>query len=178
MCDEFVWICRQWCRFRAWALKKFGKFEFVKILEVTKKGRPHLHVLLQWKEGFKSLSNVVLASEWGAFVNVRRVWQGFRAVSYVIKYFHKALESHKNFDLKYAALLFASNRRMFSVSRGLFLNRVKRGPQGFVFDGVVRQSLLDSFLKESGGDVSVDFYRIGLNSSYVELFGLGDAGDG
>ena len=95
-----------------------------------------------------------------------------------MKYLHKVMLSHKNFDLTYGALLFASNCRMFSISRGLFLNRVKRDPQGFKFDGVVHQSYLDVFLKDLGcGEVelSKDFYRLTLDSEYPELFGLVDA---
>ena len=46
---------------RSWLLKRYGHFEFLKILEVQKKGRPHLHVLIS---GIPYITQQDLADVW------------------------------------------------------------------------------------------------------------------
>ena len=38
--DEFKAITKAWCRLRAYMYKMYGKFQFLRILEITKAGRP------------------------------------------------------------------------------------------------------------------------------------------
>jgi hypothetical protein len=44
--DEYVFIGKAWNKLRSWLLRRYGKFEYLKVLEATKKGRPHLHILI------------------------------------------------------------------------------------------------------------------------------------
>ena len=141
--DEFAYVGKQFPRVRAWLFKRFGHFSYFKILEITKVGRPHLHVLvrlsdlckrgvpLDWLrieteslysegvDGKLVLFQKGLRDVWGFFVKVRRCWDGFRASSYCMKYLFKTLESRRGFDLMAAGLLFASNMRMFGMSQDL-----------------------------------------------------------
>ena len=42
----FYWINRSWAKLRSWLYKRYGHFEFVRVLEPHKSLRPHLHVLI------------------------------------------------------------------------------------------------------------------------------------
>ena len=141
--DEFAYCSGRFTRVRAWLYKRFGHFSYFKILEITKVGRPHLHVLvrlgdifkkgipLDWckvetesifedsKAGVPKVFMKGLRDVWGCFVKVRRCWNGFRASSYCMKYLNKVLESKEGFDLRFASLLFASNCRLFGMSQDL-----------------------------------------------------------
>ena len=96
-------------------VRKYGKFGFLKVLEVTKKGRPHYHVLIcglgrldyDWVRGLWSKYHI---AEW---FGGKPVWSP-NGCEYVLKYVRKSLV-----DEVFRAVLFASNRRMFSVSRNL-----------------------------------------------------------
>ena len=87
--DGFVWVGKQFARFRAWLYKLYGRFDYVKVLEITKKGRPHLHVLVRFidcdvsyipYDTVYSLSGRVIyrgiQNLWGAFGWVRRWFNG------------------------------------------------------------------------------------------------------
>ena len=162
--EEFAWIAKQWCRLRAWLYKYYGKFSFVKVLEITRKGRPHLHVLVK---GIKAIRGEYLRrfqGVWSAFVKVKACFKGFSAGSYVMKYVNKTIAGK---DLLFCALLFASNRRMFSISRDLCTSPFSKGADDvderrlsyyyrwlygdlYQWDGTCLQHDLDVFLKEKG----------------------------
>lgn len=181
--DEFVWIGRQFCRLRAWLYKLFGHFDYVKVLEVTKKGRPHLHVLVKFIDMdvsyipydtvFSFNGKVVyrgLKSIWGAFGWIKPLWSGLKPISYCLKYLYKSFKFEGE-NVVYGALLFASNCRMFSMSQRLHNpSVVKRDKVGYVFDGCLASGVLDWYLVEKDLSVELDVYKFELDMSYPELF--------
>jgi hypothetical protein len=115
--DEFAFINGAWAKTRSWMYKRYGHFEFLKILEVQKSGRPHLHILMA---GIPYVPHEELYAVWqkygGGFVWIRPIEKSVDAVSYFLKHVNKTVLGT---DKTYAALLFASNKRMFSMSQGL-----------------------------------------------------------
>jgi len=147
--DEFALVDPAWAKTRAWLYKRYGHFEFLKVLEVQKTGRPHLHVLLP---GISHIPHVDLYDIWqkygGGYVWVRRIEGRIDTVSYVLKYVNKTVLGE---DKTYAALLFASNKRMFSMSQGLRDTlgvRRKIRKQGYAFRGTVEESEVRAFCDE------------------------------
>jgi len=143
---EFRFVSRGWSRLRSWMLKKYGKFEFLKVLEVQKSGRPHLHVLIS---GILYIDHRGLSEIWrkygGGFVWIKSVIGNINAIWYVLKYVNKTILGN---DRVYSALLFASNCRMFSMSQGLMgLLNVKRyrKSKGWTFEGTVSEGILREF---------------------------------
>ena len=179
--NEFDYVSSRWCRVRAWLFKWFREFSYLKVLEVTRKGRPHLHVLLSGNgcnrietedlyspEGKRMFYG--LRSAWGFFVKVRKTWKSFSASSYVVKYLNKCMLGVR--DIRYAALLFASNKRMWSISRDLAVPQKKREPRGFVMDGVVNSSDFDVYLREHGlVPEETDYLEAQVDRRFPELFG-------
>jgi hypothetical protein len=178
--DEFAFIDRAWAKTRSWLYKRYGHFEFLRVLEVQKKGRPHLHALLS---GISYIPHEDLYAIWqkygGGYVWVRPIEKSIDAVSYVLKYVNKAILGE---DKTYAALLFASNKRMFSMSHGLrdMLGvRNKMEKQGYVFEGTVGESEVKAFCVEENV-VYDDFIRTKVTTEmfykYAQLFNVIDVG--
>jgi hypothetical protein len=59
--DELCFIGKAWAKLRAWLLKRCGCFEFLRVLEAQKSGRPHLHVLIS---GISYVSQPDLSGIW------------------------------------------------------------------------------------------------------------------
>ena len=101
--NEFNYVSARFPRVRSWLFKRFGHFSYVRVLEITKVGRPHLHLLVRLDDICKrgvSLDSLRVETEsiftevngkmkvfmyglrdvWGFFVKVRRPWKGFRCV--------------------------------------------------------------------------------------------------
>jgi len=178
--DEFVFIDPAWAKTRAWLYKRYGHSEFLKVLEVQKTSRPHLHVLLS---GISYIPHEDLYAIWqkygGGYVWIRPIEKSIDAVSYVLKYVNKTILGE---DKTYAALLFASNKRMFSMSRGLraLLDvRCKREKQGFAFGGTVEESEVRTFCTEENV-IYEDFVRTKITNEmlykYPQLFDVLDTG--
>jgi len=149
--DEFQIISKGWSKLRSWLLKRYGKFQFLKVLEIQKSGRPHLHVLIS---GIYFVNHTELSAIWdkygGGHVWLRSVYGDINAIWYVLKYVNKTVLGN---DKVYSALLFASNRRMFSLSGGLMglLNiRRFRKNQGWTFEGSVAEAYVKEFCEEEG----------------------------
>lgn len=163
--SQFVFFPLAWNKFRSWIIRKYGRFEFFRVLETTKKGRPHLHVLIsfysdktvQFVKSFKRIKEDRnynrmyddIKAEWnklgGGHIWLRPIKGKLNLVSYVLKYVNKSLNLGSKRGLEYASLLFASNKRMWSLSHGLkSSNRVLKKKQGFQYLGVV--SALDVML--------------------------------
>ncbi len=165
--DELIFIGKAWAKLRAWLLKRYGRFEFLCVLEVQKSGRPHLHVLLS---GVPYVSHSDLSEIWqkygGGYVWVKSINSNINALWYVLKYVNKTiLGKHK----VYASILFASNKRMFSMSQNLLMKlNIRRNykSQGWKFDGAVNEFDLRIFCNEENivfGDfikVKVTFQKI------------------
>ena len=154
--DEFVFIKRAWNKLRSWIIKRYGEFEFLVVLEVTKKGRPHLHVLIS---GIKWINQAELSKIWekyggGEVVYIKRVYNrnNVKVCRYVLKYVNKTLRMENK---EFSALLFASNRRLFSLSKGLrnMINVGKNGLKrklGFKKENLVYRGELEAFLSGKG----------------------------
>ena len=143
--DEFKFITKAWAKLRSWLLKRYGHFEFFRVLEVQKSGRPHLHILIT---GILHISHKDLSAIWhkygGGWVWIRSI-SNVNAVWYVIKYVNKSLQDDNR---AYAALLFASNKRMFSMSQNLVAmlcirRRIKEG--GWTYEGTVHATVVREF---------------------------------
>ena len=177
--NAYDFISKMWARLRANLFKKYGKFEFLRILEPHKSGFPHLHVLvfgipfIDWNW----LNQVWHEKYEGAgYVFRRDVGNSFNAVKYLLKYVNKMMatvgtEVQKSisrastpFALDFSAILFASNKRLFSVSRGLLLmagvRPVLKESKGYSYVGSVVSSLLDSFCVEHDLVVGQRFLRV------------------
>jgi len=152
--DEFLFINKAWNKLHSWLHKKFGEFEHLKVLEITKAGRPHLHVLIsgiKWVDQ-RELSDIWASYGCGEIVYIKRIWgrDSLKMGAYVLKYVNKTL---KNEDKVYSALLFASNRRLFSLSRGcqnMLNGGFQKEKQGFSYEGTVLKSDLVGYCDERG----------------------------
>ena len=150
--DELRFIGKAWAKLRAWLLKLCGKFEFLCVLEVQKSGRPHLHVLIR---GIPYVSHSDLSEIWqkygGGYVWIKSINSNVNALWYVLKYVNKTILGK---DKVYASILFASNKRMFSMSQNLLTKlHIRRNykSKGWMFDGIVDEFTLNIFCQEENG---------------------------
>jgi hypothetical protein len=152
--SEFRLLLKGWNRLRSWLRRRYGDFEFLRVLEIQKSGRPHLHVLIS---GINYVPQEDLSKIWqkyglGEVVYIRSVYnrENVRATAYVLKYVNKTL---RNSEKRYSALLFSSNKRVFGISRGCQnMIHVDRGDRehGYVYCGSVSESDLVAFCDEKG----------------------------
>jgi hypothetical protein len=163
--DELIFIGKAWAKLRAWLLKRYGKFEFLRVLEVQKSGRPHLHVLIS---GIPYVSHSDLSDIWqkygGSYIWVRATNSNINALWYVLKYVNRTVLGK---DKVYASILFASNRRMFSMSQNLLTKlNIRRNykSKGWVFNGTVNEFNLKIFCQEEKV-VFDDFVKVKNNIS-------------
>ena len=186
--DQFIFLPKLWNIVNVWLKRTYGKFGFLRILEITKKGRPHLHVLLAFYDKkmskfFRSMSKrdkkrrfqtfyaefkKVVNRNNGGHVWVKPIKGSLKLVNYVLKYVNKTI-SGKN--KKYSALLFATNRRLFSVSRDLrIFAKPKKKIVEYEYMGCIPISKLNTFCKYSG----VPFgFSIRMSSVEGKLFDEG-----
>ena len=115
---EYHFVKKGWATLHRWLRKKYGKFFYICVLEITKKGRPHLHILTTLP--FINVNE--LREKWvkyggGRQMRVDFLHRNFNAVGYVLKYVTKSLVDMVEgiVDLS-TALLFASNKRLFSMN--------------------------------------------------------------
>jgi hypothetical protein len=178
--DELIFIGKAWAKLRAWLLKRYGRFEFLCVLEVQKSGRPHLHVLIS---GIPYVPQSDLYEIWqkygGGYVWIKSINSNVNALWYVLKYVNKTILGK---DKVYASILFASNKRMFSMSQNLLTKlNIRRNykSQGWKFDGTVDEYSLKVFCEEEGA-VFDDFIKVRVTFSimcgYPLLFDLKDCG--
>lgn len=181
---EFALIKKGWNRLRSWLRRRYGDFEYFQVMEIQKSGRPHLHVLLS---GVHWIDHAELSDVWssygcGEIVYLKQVDSAnqIRMSSYVLKYVNKTLNES---DKAFSAVLFSSNRRLFSMSKGcqgmINVGKVPTQKQGYEFQGSVLQTELAQFCDEKAIEIS-PFLRIRVEiEDYYEfpsLFGVGDGG--
>jgi len=182
--DGFYLLQKGWNRLNSWLKRRFGDFEYFKVLEITKAGRPHFHVLIS---GIKWIDQDELSRLWdsygcGRVVYVKRVFRrnNLKMCAYVMKYVNKTL---RNGDRLFSAVLFASNKRLFSMSKGcqniINVGKLPRMKKGFEFAGSVCESELIAFCNEKGIEIeafmiieaeTVDYYE------FPELFNVYEYG--
>jgi len=183
--SEFDFIGKAWPKLRRWIRWKYGNFGYLKILEVQKSGRPHLHILISgipfipYKDYVDKDGKIQhgLHSMWlkygGGHGWIRSVKDDTNGAWYVLKYVKKTILGK---DRVYAALLFASNRRMFSMSKDVvdFLNvRRRLCGLGWSFEGCVSAGVVRGFCNEYGlsfGGVFKVTVDLVLCHEFPELF--------
>lgn len=115
-----------WNKLIAWIKKRYGNVLFLRVAEITKKGRIHGHVLLKFVQckrmpyiPQKKLSAMCDKYGGGACVWVEKV-RNAKASDYVLKYLTKGLrEGGNELQERNEAIFFATNKRFFSVSKEL-----------------------------------------------------------
>ncbi len=123
LAEEYASVIEGWDKLRSATRRVYGDFLFIRVLEIQKTGRPHLHILIsgiqyipkEWIMKLWSRYGIGLQVHIGA---VRR--HDLRGLCYVMKYIKKTTRTLGK-DLLYSSLLFASNRRQrgFSIRRRL-----------------------------------------------------------
>jgi hypothetical protein len=182
--DEFFFLKNGWNRLRSWLIRRYGSFDFFDVMEIQKSGRPHYHILLR---GVKWIDQGELSDLWDSYGCGKIVYlksinprNNVKMSSYVLKYVNKTLNQA---DKRFAAVLFASNRRLFSLSRNvqisLHAGEVAPQHQGYEFNGSVPSNLVRSYCREhdiEGSD------KVWIKKSdpdvcdWKDLFGLEEAG--
>lgn len=174
----FPYMARQWARLRAWLYKTYGAFDFIKIVEMHKKHRPHYHILIVgipyidykkieelWKSGGKYNCG---------FSKRIPVRNNFKALWYVLKYVNKSIVGHKNFNLNDSAIFFATNKRLFSLSRNLFgrigIKQQAQNEAKYRFLGSKSASVVNNFVTDLGLNKDDLFYRITCESIYFYIY--------
>lgn len=180
-CDEFFLLSKGWNRLNSWLKRRFGEFLYFKVLEITRAGRPHFHVLIS---GVKWIDQKELSDLWdsygcGKIVYIKRVSgrNNLKMCAYVLKYVNKTLKEENK---RFSAVLFASNKRLFSMSKGcqnmLSVGRKPKIKKGFEYVGSVREEAVIEFCNEKWLEigaylvVKVSFEDL---HEFPELFGCG-----
>lgn len=152
--DEFHLLTSGWHRLCSWLKRRNpGGYAYFRVLEIQKSGRPHLHVLLR---GVKWIDQGELSDLWdsygcGEIVYVKKVdsENNIKMSSYVMKYVNKTLLAENK---RFSAVLFASNRRLFSMSGEcqdlISCGRPKKENQGFTFRQSVHSGSLEAYCRE------------------------------
>ena len=181
---EFYLLQKGWNRLNSWLRRRFGDFAYFKVMEITKSGRPHFHVLLS---GIKWIEQSTLSDLWdsygcGKIVYIKRVdsRNNVKMSAYVMKYVNKTLNEA---DRRYSAVLFASNKRLFSMSLGC-QNMVNAGKmakenKGFSFEGSVMDREIIEFCNEKAVEIKAFMVVEADFEDYREfplLFGMLEGG--
>lgn len=105
---------KKWNRMRTYIAKKYGKFDYLRMVEPHKKGGwPHLHILIKGCVIDKKITKMITKWGFGWNMECQRI-SNKDASEYVSKYLTKAWPS-ENADL----LRQQSKTRIVSVSRGM-----------------------------------------------------------
>jgi hypothetical protein len=177
--DGYSLMTKGWNRLNSWLKRRFGEFATFQCREIQKSGRLHTHVLIS---GIKWIEQSELSDLWasygcGKIVYIKRVHSrnNLRMSAYVMKYVNKSLSSA---DKLYSALLFASNKRLFSMNRScqnmVRLDRAPKEKQGFQYVGTVAEAELRGYCDEKGISLvpmfSIDVERADLYE-FPQIFG-------
>jgi hypothetical protein len=193
--DEFIKLGKIWNNINRWLRHNYGDLEFMWVREPSKKGRPHFHILvgfydIKWQKYFKAMNShdkrmrfdafydefkAIVSKNGGGFVWVKPIQGHLNLVNYVMKYVNKSISGDE--DKMYSALLFASNKRLFSISKGLqVFKNPKKEKQGYEYVACVQERELDYFCKMNGiplgFSVSVDS-NLADPEGYPLVFGGG-----
>lgn len=145
------------------------------VLEITKKGRPHLHVLTTLP--FIDVNE--MREKWvkyggGKQMRVDFLHRNFDTAGYVLKYVTKKLVNmgEEKVDLS-TALLFASNKRLFSMNdlrnRSMLDSHPRASETSYEIKGSAPLSVVDSFCRETEIDIR-DFITIKPDNAALSLY--------
>jgi hypothetical protein len=184
---EFEALNKGWHKIASWLRKRYGKFFYVRVLELQKSGRPHLHVLAvlpDWIDYGKMQELWDKKYDIGIECKFKSIEQDkqVNGLSYILKYVSKTMTNLKDStENVYSALLFASNKRLFSIGDARtaltvnpLLDNHHRASATWEFQGSVYASELKSSCREY--EVAFgDFVQISTGdcdlSSFGHLFG-------
>jgi hypothetical protein len=173
---EYHFVKKGWAKLHRFLRKKYGIFFYVCILEITKKGRPHLHVLTTLP--FIDVND--MREKWvkyggGQQLRVDFLHEKYDAVGYVLKYVTKTLvnTAEGKADLS-TALLFASNKRLFSMNdlrnRSMLDFHHRASETFYIAKGSVPLNLIESFCREMEIDFE-DFIIVNPADCSLSLYG-------
>lgn len=185
--NEFDALNKGWHKMASWLRKRYGRFFYIRVLELQESGRPHLHILAvlpEWIDYEKMQDLWDKKYGIGVQCKFKSVDQGKEVdgLNYVLKYVSKTITNLKESEGNvYSALLFASNKRLFSIGdirtaldRNPLLETHHRLSATWEFEGSVYASELRVFCEEEGiafGDF-VKLSRRNVNLGYYgHLFG-------
>lgn len=172
---EYHFVKKGWATLHRWLRKKYGVFFYVCVLEITKKGRPHLHVLTTLP--FIDVNE--MREKWvkyggGKQMRVDFLHRNFDTAGYVLKYVTKSLVNmgEEKVDLS-TALLFASNKRLFSMNdlrnRSMLDSHPRASETSYEIKGSAPLSVVDSFCRETEIDIR-DFITIKPDNAALSLY--------
>ncbi len=160
---EFEALNKGWHKIASWLRKRYGKFFYVRVLELQKSGRPHLHVLAvlpDWIDYDKMQELWDKKYDIGIECKFKSIEQDkqVNGLSYILKYVSKTMTNLKDStENVYSALLFASNKRLFSIGDARtaltvnpLLDNHHRVSATWEYQGSTYASELRAFCKEEG----------------------------
>jgi len=174
---EYVFVGKGWRKLHNWLVHKYGKFFYILVLEVTKKGRPHLHILTT----LPYMDIVAVREKWvkyggGQQMRIDNLHENFNAVGYVLKYVTKTITKSVEDTNVYSALLFASNKRLFSMNdmrnRSMldFHHRASANSERrYEIEGSIPLGVVEALCREIGIEIE-DFILIEPNNVVLLLF--------
>jgi hypothetical protein len=173
---EYHFVKKGWAKLHRLLRKKYGVFFYVCILEITKKGRPHLHILTTLP--FIDVNE--LRDKWvkyggGQQMRIDFLHRSFDAVGYVLKYVTKSLVNtlEEGVDLS-TVLLFSSNKRLFSMNdlhnRSMLDYHPRVSETSYEIRGSVPLGSVESFCLEIGIGVK-DFVMVTPDDDVLKLYG-------
>lgn len=188
LADGYALLFKGLNRFNSWLKRRFGQkvngkfypaeFMMFACREIQKSGRLHPHILIS---GIKWIEQNELSDLWdsygcGKIVYIKRVHSrnNLKMSAYVMKYVNKSLRIENK---RYSSLLFASNRRLFSMNGSC--QKMVRLPaakenQGFKYVGTVAENELLNYCDERGLNLapfmSIDVDRADLYE-FPNIFG-------
>ena len=101
-------------------LKKHNR-EFLgifRVFESTKRGYPHVHLILFYRGSSLFLSENLLSEKWGSFTKVEAVRKLKGAMGYLLKYLLKSFREDKY--ILTSAMMWYFRKRSYGISRSLF----------------------------------------------------------
>jgi hypothetical protein len=177
---EYVFVKKGWAKLHRWLRKKYGVFFYVCVLEITKRGRPHLHILTTLP--FVDVNE--LREKWvkyggGQQMRIDSLPGTYNGVGYVLKYVTKSIVNSVGAKLDLSTvLLFASNKPLFSMNdvrnRSMLDLHPRPSETFYEIKGSAPLGVVESFCRENGIVVKdfifieSDYYQC---SMYQDIFG-------
>lgn len=134
-------INQDWNKLNTLLKKKFGRFSYVKSLEVGKNGMVHLHILIDIFLPIRFI-RVYWKKYCGAFmIDISKVKSHKQCLNYVTKYISKSSD-----DEAINSLFYLLNRRRITFSRDIKYERILDANYKLITDHVFRNKELEQFL--------------------------------
>jgi hypothetical protein len=141
--DAYQGLMKNFHKLMMFLKKRLGNLRYISVIELTKSGLPHLHVVIlgiNYLIPQDELSQIWSKYGQGIIVDIRRIGKGFRGYNvfkYVLKYLVKVwdIQDYKPHNLFHVSCLWALGARAYNCSRGLIPSKPKPEPKGWVYLG-------------------------------------------